>query len=562
MKLLDQRTKGLMEDCKKRAKDNGLKFDDTTLEYIVSNHELNVLEPKIGIPTQYDYWVDDVGIIKKKKMYSVLPGNANELALNTRPAVSLYNVDNPDWMNVMIFYHVLGHFDFFQNNQAFSHTWGYDFMQKALAGKRVMRNLRKEHGRWADYAIEWSRNIDNLVRLGDNTPEEEITGLSARARYYFDVFLPEVVEAPVSKLAEELDRYSKITSEEDGRSEAELDDSFFGTIEDKHPEFPEMFKTHLEVSERPAEDLMRFIEKNSDKLKREENAWMKKVMKVVRDTSLYFKPQGQTKIMNEGWASFWHERLFMEDPISRGNEAKYAAFNAKVVSHRIGQPNPYAIGKTLLEHIMANADKGRTGLEYQMLKDLEARRSFDDGSGQGLDFIREVMKLYDDRRFIREFLDQDYMDKEKLWVIGQKYNPEKNVIEYYRKSRNAEDFRDMLKNYMYHRPEIKYDVEDLSWEFGSDCAKTLMLDHVFEGKPLKQEYIYRTLLGIECLWGAPVVLETTVPDNETSQKKYIEHMMDGGDPNDFVPDFKRYVYGIRDRELYEADIDEKDEIFE
>ncbi|MFP4190142.1 MAG: SpoVR family protein [Candidatus Woesearchaeota archaeon] len=562
MKLLDQKTKGLMEDCKKRAKDNGLKFDDTTLEYIVSNQEMNVLEPKIGIPTLYDYWVDDVGIMKKKKVYSVLPHNANEQVLNTRPAVSLYNIDNPDWMNVMIFYHVLGHIDFFQNNIFFSNTWDYDFMQKALAGKRTMRKLRNEHGRWVDYAIEWSRNIDNLVRQPPAAKEEEVTGLSQKARYYFDVFLPNIEEAALSHITSELDRYNSIRGQSDVKSVAEQEETFFSKVSANNPEFDEMFRIFLEEHEEPAEDLMRFIERNSDKLQREENSWMKKVLNTVRDTSLYFRPQGQTKIMNEGWASFWHDRLFVEDPISKGNEAKYAVFNARVVSHRTGQVNPYAVGKTLFNHIKQKGDLGRLSLEYQMMKDIDDRSSFNDGSGRGDEISRKVMENYDDARFIREFLDQDYMDKERLWVIGQRYNIEKGVIEYYRKNRKAEDFRKAVSSQMYHRPDIDFEVKDLSHKFGSDCAKTLMLKHNFEGKPLKQDYIYRTLLGIESLWGAPVVLETRLPDDETSLGRYVEHIRSGRDPTEFVPDFKDYVYGIRDKELYEAEIDDKDDIFE
>ncbi len=116
MKLIDQHTKKLMEDCKVKAREAGLNFDKETLEYIVTNRNMIELSPKIMIPTLYDYWVHDVQLLQGKGKYEVYPHNPYETVINTRPAISFYNDNNPDWLNVMIFYHVLGHIDFFQNN--------------------------------------------------------------------------------------------------------------------------------------------------------------------------------------------------------------------------------------------------------------------------------------------------------------------------------------------------------------------------------------------------------------------------------------------------------------
>ena len=127
MQLIDQHTKRIMEGCKERAREAGLRFEDETLEYIVTNRDLLELSPKMMIPTLYDYWVHDVEVLKEKGRYELYPGNPYETVINTRPAISFYNDNNPDWLNVMIFYHVLAHIDFFQNNIFFRHTWDYDF---------------------------------------------------------------------------------------------------------------------------------------------------------------------------------------------------------------------------------------------------------------------------------------------------------------------------------------------------------------------------------------------------------------------------------------------------
>ncbi len=163
MQLIDQHAKAIMEGCKERARDAGLRFGDETLEYIVTNRDMLELSPKVMIPTMYDYWVHDVEVLQGRGRYELYPSNPYETVINTRPAISFYNDNNPDWLNVMIFYHVIGHIDFFQNNLFFRHTWDDDFAGRALADKRAVARLRSEHGRWVDYVIEFARSIDNLV---------------------------------------------------------------------------------------------------------------------------------------------------------------------------------------------------------------------------------------------------------------------------------------------------------------------------------------------------------------------------------------------------------------
>ena len=146
MELIDQKTKSIMEGCKERARKAGLNFQDETLEYIVTNRDLIELTPKLMIPTLYDYWVHDVEVLREKGRYELYPSNPYETVINTRPAISFYNDNNPDWLNVMIFYHVLAHIDFFQNNVYFRNTWDIDFTGQALSDKRLIARMRSGEG--------------------------------------------------------------------------------------------------------------------------------------------------------------------------------------------------------------------------------------------------------------------------------------------------------------------------------------------------------------------------------------------------------------------------------
>ncbi len=501
MELIDQHTKKIMEGCKARALDAGLNFQDETLEYIVSNRDLLELTPKLMIPTLYDYWVHDVEVLKEKGRYELYPSNPYETVINTRPAISYYNDNNPDWMNVMIFYHVLAHIDFFQNNLYFRHTWDYDFTGQALSDKRMIAKLRSEKGRWVDYIIEFSRGIDNLVGYHHelsqmNRPRQ--TNSSKMLDFYFDVFLQSTKKIKINEYVKEIERYNDCLKENEELGE----EAFFAEVFRKFPEFDAIFKKSL--SEKPQQklDLIQFLQENSEFLNKEKNAWIKPIIEVVRKTSLFFQPQIRTKIMNEGWASYWHEKLFLQDDRIEGHEVDFARTHAGVTSMpRVGL-NPYALGMRMFYYIEELADKGKYSIEFRRLQNARSRKQFDAQTGQGQKFLFGLRENFNDFMFINTFVDQDFVNQYKLFVAGRRLNQSRGVWEYYVQSRSAESYRQMLLNTLYHPPSIRIDSEKTN-------NGNLYLVHIFEGKPLVTDFIANTMLGIEYLWGAPVQLETS-----------------------------------------------------
>jgi len=501
MELINQHTKKIMEGCKERARKCGLRFQDETLEYIVTNRDLLELSPKLMIPTLYDYWVHDVDVIKEKGRYELYPANPYETVINTRPAISFYNDNNPDWLNVMIFYHVLAHIDFFQNNLFFRHSWDYDFTGQALSDKRVIAKLRAEKGRWVDYVIEFSRGIDNLAGFHDELTRLNrinVTDGSKRMDFYFDVFLQSEKKAKTSEYLKEIERYNDCANKYGDLGEQ----TFFSEVITKYPEFEAVFEKSIKEKPKHKMDLIQFLMENSEVLNKDENKWMKSVLQVVRKTSIFFQPQIRTKIMNEGWASYWHEKLFLQDDRIKGHEVEFARVNAGVTSMpRVGL-NPYALGMRLFSYIEEIADKGKYSIEFKRLHDAEEREQFDTHTGQGQDFIFKVHENLCDFMFVNSFVEQDFVTRHKLFVAGKRLNTAKMVWEYYVKSRKAEDYRQMLIDSLYHPPHIAIDMEKSS-------NNTLYLMHHFEEKPLVSEFIVNTMLGIEYLWGGPVQLETS-----------------------------------------------------
>ncbi len=501
MELINQHTKRIMEGCKERARAAGLSFTDESLEYLVTNRDLLELSPKVMIPTLYDYWVHDVEVLREQGKYELYPNNPYETVINTRPPISFYNDNNPDWLNVMIFYHVLAHIDFFQNNLYFRHTWDYDFTGQALSDKRVIAKLRAEKGRWVDYVIEFARSIDNLVdfhgELADLFTPPEST-CSSRLNYYFDLFLQSEKKIPVSEYIKEVNRYNDCL-----KTYGELGEkTFFTEAERRYPELEAHFARSLNVRPAKKRDLLHFLLDKSEFLARDENIWMRSILEIVRKTSIFFQPQIRTKILNEGWASYWHETLFLQDDRIKGHEVDFARVHAGVTSMpRVGM-NPYALGMRLFAHVEEQADKGRISFDFQRLANADSRKQFDTGIASGRDFIFKVRENLSDYLFLKNYLDQDFVDRHKLFVAGKRLDQQRMVWQYYVKSRKAGDYLQMMQDSLYHPPVISVDQT-------KGIEGSLYLTHKFEGKQLVQEYIANTMLGIEYLWGGPVHLETS-----------------------------------------------------
>jgi len=83
--------------------------------------------------------------------------------------------------------------------------------------------------------------------------------------------------------------------------------------------------------------------------------------------------------------------------------------------------------------------------------------------------------------------------------------------------------------------------------------ETLYLVHNFEDKPLVEDFISNTMLGIEYLWGGPVQLETSEVASITPVKQVST---DAGpsspqqeQPEEHEVKWRRILYTMKDRKL-------------
>jgi stage V sporulation protein R len=530
MQLIDQKTKKIMEGCKERAAKNGLIFPAETLEYVVTNRDMINLSPKVMIPTLYNYWVNDVEVLKEAGRYKLYPSNPYETVINSRPPISFYNDNNPDWLNIMIFYHVIAHIDFFQNNILFENTWDTDFVGTALADKRLIESLRSKHGRWVDYVLEFGRSIDNVLGYFRSLPKHKLSPDKEPGRkidYFINVFLQEIEKVSKVDVIRFIERYNTLAEENKNIAEQ----VFFSEIKNKYPEFENKF-ANFDDYQKQELDILEYIIEHSAFLNKYGNDWMKSVLIIIRNTGLYFAPQMRTKILNEGWASYWHDKLFISDERIAGKESAYAKINAGVTSlSRVGL-NPYAIGLRLFDYIEELANKGRFSYDFQKITDTEDRKVYNSETGKGKETIFKLRQYFSDFNLINTFIDQDFVNKHDLFVAGKRLDANRGVYQYYVKSRRADDYKQMLLDSLYHPPYIKVDKEKSN-------EKNLYLVHEFEGKQLFKGYIPDVLIGLEYLWGGSVQLETTEIFLEKKKSETQEAVFR----------YDKVVYSIKDKKV-------------
>jgi stage V sporulation protein R len=353
-----------------------------------------------------------------------------------------------------------------------------------------------------------------------------------RVDFYFGTFLQWIIKASEPELYREVSRYNELKEENELLAES----LFFNEVKKKYPEFQSKYTLYLqEQSKEYPKDVIEFVMQHSPFLRKEKNKWMLLVMSIIRNTALYFEPQIRTKIINEGWASYWHDELFRQDARISKHEIAYARINAAVTAvPRVGL-NPYAIGLRLVQYVEELADKGKLSFNFQKIQHANTREEYDQNTQKGKSAIFELRKHFSDYTLIKTFVDQEFVDKHDLFVTGKRYDERRDVFQYYVKSRKAEDYKQMLIDSLYHPPYITVEQDKTSDE-------NLYLKHHFEGKQLIQEFIGNTMIGIEFLWGAQVQLETT------------EILASKNNPQDFT--FRKVIYTLRDRKLYKKEIND------
>ncbi len=494
------------------AKDYGLDFFPVIFEMLTYD-QMNEVAAYGGFPSRYPHWRFGMEYEQLSKSYEYGLSKIYEMVINNNPSYAYLLEGNSLTDQKLVMAHVFGHVDFFKNNFCFRatdlDTWGsrvdpvrdkgkgraYDpdrkwIDQMANHGARIGRHIERHGINKIEAFIDQCLSLENLVdpwaAFSGRTPppsdepqdEEPYQVPKLRANEYMDAYInPE----------EHLEARRK-------KQEAA-----------KKPE--------RKVPANPERDILKFLLDHAP-LER----WERDVLEVIRTESYYFVPQRQTKIMNEGWASYWHSRMMTEKVLNASEIIDYADNNAGVMATGKGQLNPYKLGVELYRYVEDRWNKGRFGREWEECNDLDAKRHWDMRLGLGREKIFQVRALYNDVTFIDEFLTPEFVMDQKMYTFGFSGRNDRYEIE----SREFKEVKEKLLFQLTNFGDPYIRVVDSNYANRGE----LLLEHQHGGMDLRGDYAKETLSSMVRVWKRPVALATKV-DNKQVLLRYDgkEHSM-------------------------------------
>jgi stage V sporulation protein R len=459
------------EKIQEIAREFGLDFFPQEFDAISSQKMLEILA--YHFPVNFSHWSFGRDYERERTKYEYGFGIPYELVLNSNPSRAYLMNTNPLPVQVMVMAHVYAHNDFMKNNLHFKPT-RRDILPSASEAAIRFQRYEKRFGveeveRVIDTGLSIELNIDPNFFIREESEEQKRERLSTPSR-------PAEVLDPYDDLIPRK-KAAQAPSEEYNR---------------KTPPEPER-------------DILLYIINHSPKPLKE---WEKDILSVIRDQSRYFTPQRRTKIMNEGWATFWHMRimdsLFKEGVLKEEEHGTYNLYNARVLATSPRRVNPYLVGLRIYEDIEDRWNKGRFGKEWEMCEDHKMKEEWNLSLAEGREKIYDVRRSYSDRFFIEHFLTKVLVDELELYLYEGRQ--EAGEIKYVISERDWRRIKRLLVSHL-----STLDIPLIMVEDGDYKGKRqLYLKHAYEGIELDQEYREKTLEHIFYLWDRPIHLESMV----------------------------------------------------
>ena len=449
-----------MEDAIQSIWEQGIRFglDPFPIHFEVVPANIMYEFGAYGIPGRFSHWTHGKAYHQLKTMYDYGLSKIYELVINTNPSYAFLADGNSLVQNKLVAAHVLAHVDFFKNNWYFAQT-NRHMVDVASVNAERLRKYEFQHGK-----LEVEQFLDAVLSIQEHVDPSTL-----------------IKRQPVEARQHEKDHASK-----HNRSPyADLLglDERPGSQADGQP------KPSSEVRAEPERDLLLFIAENAGHLE----DWQRDVIHIVRNEMLYFIPQMQTKILNEGWATYWHLRIMRELDLTEDEYIEFAELHSSVAVPSRRQLSPYYVGLKILEDIERRWDNP-TG---------EERRSLGRQPGQGRAQLFAVREMESDASFIRNYLTKDLVHDLDLYIYRQE-GDQLVVVE-----KNWERIRDAITRSLASMGIPYITVEDGDYRH----ARELYLKHLYEGEELDIAYAERTLRSVYVLWGRPVHLETVLEGN-------------------------------------------------
>ncbi len=471
--------------------DLGLSVFPNQIEVISAEQMLDAY-CSVGMPLMYAHWSYGKRFVRDEALYRKgYQALAYEIVINSNPCISYYMEENTMAMQTLVLAHAaFGHNHFFKHNYLFQHwTDPNGILDYLDFAKHYVAECEERHGVAAvESVLDAAHALMNQgvfryrratkLKMGEYERRRR-ERLADEAQSYCDLWRT----VPTSAQAREL-----TLSEQEARER----------------------KQRLRL---PEENLLYFLEKNSPIL----DNWQRELLRIVRNIAQYFYPQRQTKLMNEGCATFVHyhivNRLYDEGLISEGALLEILHSHSNVVHQsafddpHYGGINPYALGFAMMQDIQRIC-VSPTPEDREWFPDLAGR---EDWRGA----LKDIWANYRDESFIRQFLSPHLIRKLKLFLLSDKAAAPQYRVEAIHDAEGYRRIRSALAD-SYDIGSVEPDIQVVDVDLRGD--RELILRHtVRHGVTLAAAGREPVLRHIRRLWGYDVRLEERPPDaNETS----------------------------------------------
>ncbi len=493
--------------------------------WVMNRDSLLHTAARSGFPVRYKHW--SFGQAYQELLLPQKYGLSKlyELVINTDPCYAYLLAENPLYSQKVVMAHVMGHSDFFKNNYMFGETNRnmLNRMSDIATSINSISNTENVSEKEVEDFIEKVHSIQWLIDLSTSNPR--------KLKVYSDKKddLSKVSndwgKVDVSHLPSHMDR--RINDHESLTKEKELEEKRRDEAAKKNPQHPER-------------DVIAFLIENSTTLK----PWQKKILTLMREESYYFVPQLQTKIMNEGWATYWHTKIMKhKDVVDLENVAHIGMMLGNVLALQKFNINPYTLGYVIFKDIEERWDKGKHGPDWEAITNMDEKENYDKKEMKGKEKILEVRKKYNDVQFLRTFFTQEIANKLQMYTWDTE--PGENIEI---SSKDFQDIKDRLLEMLSNGGQPLIQVIDGNYANRGE----LVLEHV-HSYDLKQDYAEMTLANIKAIWGRPVHLITSNTSKDGSKKIMKISVLDSEnriEPKDVI---KRYILKPNGENDYECD---------
>ncbi len=460
------------------AKQMGLDFYQVIFEELDWN-EMNMVAAYGGFPNRYPHWRFGMEYEQLSKSYAYGLSKIYEMVINNDPCYAYLLHSNHLVDQKLVMAHVYGHCDFFKNNVYFAHTSRKMMDEMANHKIRIKRYIDKYGQEEVETFLDVCLSVENLI--------DHHGTFIKRSQEHAEVLLKEgqETESVVKKLKSKdyMDKFINPTE----------------FLETQRKKIRDEQEQERRFPANPQRDILLFILDYAP-LER----WKRDILSIIRDEAYYFLPQMQTKIMNEGWASYWHSTIMTQKALLPSEVLDYADHHSGTLASHPGRLNPYKLGIELFRDIEDRWNKGKFGKEYEDCEDMVNKARWNKNLGQGRKKIFEVRKLYNDLTFIDTFLTEEFCVEHKMFTYA--YNKNNNAYEI--NSRSFKKIKEKLLFSLTNAGQPILSVIDGNYKNRGE----LFLKHYYEGGGLKIDWLKEVLRSLSVLWTRPVHVETMVED--------------------------------------------------